>query len=269
MPPHRISLCPIKGFLFYSLIIYHSWIIHVSRCLSVRLSCLILYENYFPFLLLAEVAENGLSLILEETNRLKKITSMFCFSTQEPSRRHNFQERITVRSFSISLISPVIHFKEKKASLKINYLLSVCPKADKNIPNSTKVSVEVTPPMNGVADVDEVWPSLHNHAYIFCMCAHSARLIPDIFPKILEEEEEDEDQPLSLAWPDTIRKQITYLLILPIVFPLWLTLPDVRREVTTHTLRTLTQCLRRFAGTIKQKDRTVGRWNRQFQTNLF
>eukprot|EP00066_Takifugu_rubripes_P022116 XP_011611382.1 PREDICTED: sodium/potassium/calcium exchanger 2-like [Takifugu rubripes] len=71
--------------------------------------------------------------------------------------------------------------------------------SDKNIPNSTKVSVEVTPPMNGVADV-------------------------------AEEEEEDEDQPLSLAWPDTLRKQITYLVILPIVFPLWLTLPDVRRE---------------------------------------
>lgn len=48
------------------------------------------------------------------------------------------------------------------------------------------------------------------------------------------EEEEDEDQPLSLAWPDTFRKQITYLIILPIVFPLWLTLPDVRREVTTY-----------------------------------
>uniref|UniRef100_H3DPW3 Solute carrier family 24 member 2 n=1 Tax=Tetraodon nigroviridis TaxID=99883 RepID=H3DPW3_TETNG len=75
--------------------------------------------------------------------------------------------------------------------------------ADKNIPNSTKVSVEVTPPMNGVADVDEIL-----------------------------EEEEDEDQPLSLAWPDTIRKQITYLVILPIVFPLWLTLPDVRRETS-------------------------------------
>ncbi|XP_072844975.1 LOW QUALITY PROTEIN: sodium/potassium/calcium exchanger 2 [Pogona vitticeps] len=42
------------------------------------------------------------------------------------------------------------------------------------------------------------------------------------------EEEEDEDQPLSLAWPDTPRKQLTYLFIFPIVFPLWLTLPDVR-----------------------------------------
>ncbi|KAJ7424807.1 solute carrier family 24 member 2 [Willisornis vidua] len=41
--------------------------------------------------------------------------------------------------------------------------------------------------------------------------------------------EEDEDQPLSLAWPETPRKQLTYLLVLPIVFPLWATLPDVRK----------------------------------------
>uniref|UniRef100_A0AAY5EQX1 Solute carrier family 24 member 2 n=1 Tax=Electrophorus electricus TaxID=8005 RepID=A0AAY5EQX1_ELEEL len=45
-----------------------------------------------------------------------------------------------------------------------------------------------------------------------------------------EEEEEGEDKPLSLAWPDGGRKQATYLFILPIVFPLWLTLPDVRRD---------------------------------------
>ncbi|XP_010188680.1 PREDICTED: sodium/potassium/calcium exchanger 2 [Mesitornis unicolor] len=44
-----------------------------------------------------------------------------------------------------------------------------------------------------------------------------------------EENEEDEDQPLSLAWPDTPRKQLTYLLVLPIVFPLWVSLPDVRK----------------------------------------
>ncbi|NXL65156.1 NCKX2 protein, partial [Chordeiles acutipennis] len=39
----------------------------------------------------------------------------------------------------------------------------------------------------------------------------------------------EEDQPLSLAWPDTPRKQLTYLLVLPIVFPLWASLPDVRK----------------------------------------
>ncbi|KAK7162091.1 hypothetical protein R3I94_004668 [Phoxinus phoxinus] len=74
--------------------------------------------------------------------------------------------------------------------------------ADKNLPNSSNVEVEVTPPMNGSVGAEA------------------------------EEEEEDEDQPLSLAWPDTARKQTTYLLILPIVFPLWLTLPDVRRDTS-------------------------------------
>ncbi|XP_065110451.1 sodium/potassium/calcium exchanger 2-like [Paramisgurnus dabryanus] len=74
--------------------------------------------------------------------------------------------------------------------------------ADKNLPNSSCVEVEVTPPMNGNA----------------------------VGPK--EEEEEHEDQPLSLAWPDTPRKRATYLVIFPIVFPLWLTLPDVRRETS-------------------------------------
>lgn len=45
------------------------------------------------------------------------------------------------------------------------------------------------------------------------------------------EEEEEDDQPLSLSWPDTNRKRLTYLLIIPIVLPLWITLPDVRKAV--------------------------------------
>ncbi|XP_009272570.1 PREDICTED: sodium/potassium/calcium exchanger 2 isoform X1 [Aptenodytes forsteri] len=74
-----------------------------------------------------------------------------------------------------------------------------------NHEKSAKVEVAVTPPsdsgpvQNGIA---------HN---------------------VEEENEEDEDQPLSLAWPDTARKQLTYLLVLPIVFPLWASLPDVRK----------------------------------------
>lgn len=46
-----------------------------------------------------------------------------------------------------------------------------------------------------------------------------------------EEDEEKEDEPLSLEWPDTRRRQATYLFLLPIVFPLWLTVPDVRKQV--------------------------------------
>ncbi|KAF0041061.1 hypothetical protein F2P81_006959 [Scophthalmus maximus] len=45
-----------------------------------------------------------------------------------------------------------------------------------------------------------------------------------------EQEEEKDNEPLSLVWPDTRRKQATYLLLLPIVVPLWFTVPDVRNQ---------------------------------------
>ncbi|XP_016419528.1 sodium/potassium/calcium exchanger 2-like [Sinocyclocheilus rhinocerous] len=73
--------------------------------------------------------------------------------------------------------------------------------AEKNLPNSSSVEVDVTPPMNGTAGQDGD----------------------------TGEEDDEEDQPLSLSWPESKRKRLTYLLILPIVFPLWMTLPDVRK----------------------------------------
>uniref|UniRef100_A0A8C0W0F6 Sodium/potassium/calcium exchanger 1 n=1 Tax=Castor canadensis TaxID=51338 RepID=A0A8C0W0F6_CASCN len=45
-----------------------------------------------------------------------------------------------------------------------------------------------------------------------------------------DEEEEGSEEPLSLDWPETRQKQAIYLFLLPIVFPLWLTVPDVRRQ---------------------------------------
>ncbi|XP_060240878.1 sodium/potassium/calcium exchanger 1 isoform X1 [Meriones unguiculatus] len=45
-----------------------------------------------------------------------------------------------------------------------------------------------------------------------------------------EEEEEENEEPLSLEWPESRQKQAIYLFLLPIVFPLWLTVPDVRRQ---------------------------------------
>ncbi|XP_008434057.1 sodium/potassium/calcium exchanger 2 isoform X5 [Poecilia reticulata] len=77
----------------------------------------------------------------------------------------------------------------------------VASRAEKNLPNSSSVEVEVTPPMNGTAGQE----------------GETA------------EDEEEEDQPLSLSWPESNRKRFTYLLIMPIVLPLWLTLPDVRK----------------------------------------
>ncbi|XP_067411649.1 sodium/potassium/calcium exchanger 1 [Emydura macquarii macquarii] len=43
-----------------------------------------------------------------------------------------------------------------------------------------------------------------------------------------EDDEDENDEPLSLKWPETRRKQAIYLFLLPVVFPLWLTVPDVR-----------------------------------------
>uniref|UniRef100_A0A3P9MSN8 Solute carrier family 24 member 2 n=1 Tax=Poecilia reticulata TaxID=8081 RepID=A0A3P9MSN8_POERE len=126
---------------------------------------------------------------------------------------HNSLMRNSIFQLMIHTLDPLSNegrFKEK-ASILHKMAKQKCKEegntangvVDKKLPNSSKVAVEVTPPMNGVAGGDQEG-----------------------------EEEEDEDQPLSLAWPDTLRKQITYLLILPIVFPLWLTLPDVRRETS-------------------------------------
>ena len=38
-------------------------------------------------------------------------------------------------------------------------------------------------------------------------------------------------EPLDMSFPaGGVRKQCTYLLLFPIIFPLWLTLPDTRRK---------------------------------------
>ncbi|KFO53481.1 Sodium/potassium/calcium exchanger 1 [Corvus brachyrhynchos] len=43
-------------------------------------------------------------------------------------------------------------------------------------------------------------------------------------------EGDENDEPLSLEWPESRKKQAIYLFLFPIVFPLWSTLPDVRNS---------------------------------------
>ncbi|XP_051559741.1 sodium/potassium/calcium exchanger 2-like isoform X2 [Myxocyprinus asiaticus] len=121
---------------------------------------------------------------------------------------HNTLMRNSIFQLMIHTLDPLSEGKFKE---KASILHSIARKkgedeangvVNKNLPNRTNVEVEVTPPMNGSAGLEA------------------------------EEEDEDADQPLSLAWPETARKQATYLLIFPIVFPLWLTLPDVRRDTS-------------------------------------
>lgn len=49
--------------------------------------------------------------------------------------------------------------------------------------------------------------------------------------KVKEEAVEQKDTQLFLRWPDTRWKQAAYLFLLPIILPLWLTVPDVRNKV--------------------------------------
>lgn len=41
---------------------------------------------------------------------------------------------------------------------------------------------------------------------------------------------EEPPEALDMSWPRTGKQRIWYLLVAPIVFPLWLTLPDTRRQ---------------------------------------
>ncbi|VDM19287.1 unnamed protein product [Wuchereria bancrofti] len=48
--------------------------------------------------------------------------------------------------------------------------------------------------------------------------------------EIKEMLEEDEEKPLDMSWPEKLHRQLLYLLLSPILFPLWVTLPDVRKQ---------------------------------------
>ena len=42
----------------------------------------------------------------------------------------------------------------------------------------------------------------------------------------------DEAIPLDMSWPKDCKKRILYLILAPIIFPLAITLPDVRDKVS-------------------------------------
>ncbi|XP_040818906.1 sodium/potassium/calcium exchanger 2 isoform X2 [Ochotona curzoniae] len=79
------------------------------------------------------------------------------------------------------------------------------------LPNSTSTEVEMTPTSDSSEPVQ------------------NGNLSHSIEVTEAQTADEEEDQPLSLAWPPNPRKQVTFLIVLPIVFPLWITLPDVRK----------------------------------------
>ncbi|NXM04356.1 NCKX2 protein, partial [Tyrannus savana] len=88
--------------------------------------------------------------------------------------------------------------------------------------SSAKVEVAVTPPSDSGPVQNGIAHNVEEESSTLILCSLQLSL----------QNEEDEEQPLSLAWPETRRKQLTYLFVLPIVFPLWATLPDVRKPTS-------------------------------------
>ncbi|XP_038190647.1 sodium/potassium/calcium exchanger 2 isoform X1 [Arvicola amphibius] len=86
------------------------------------------------------------------------------------------------------------------------------------LPNSTSTEVEMTPSSEASEPVQNG------------NLSHSIETTDA--PQAAETTEEEDDQPLSLSWPSNARKQVTFLIVLPIVFPLWITLPDVRKPAS-------------------------------------
>ncbi|KAM4710512.1 sodium/potassium/calcium exchanger 2 isoform 1-T1 [Discoglossus pictus] len=141
---------------------------------------------------------------------------------------HNSLMRNSIFQLMIHTLDPLSEgkFREKASILhkmakkkcqvedseRLNGAASYVEKID--LPNTSNVEVEVTPPKESIGPVQNGNVS-HNPE------AAEAQQVPN--------DEDEEDHPLSLAWPTNSRKKAVYLAVLPIIFPLWITLPDVRR----------------------------------------
>ena len=62
----------------------------------------------------------------------------------------------------------------------------------------------------------------------------------------LSDPDEVQPEPLDMAFPSGLQKQCTYLVLFPIIFPLWLTLPDTRSQKGELSSSTLTFLLCRL-----------------------
>ncbi|XP_063151090.1 sodium/potassium/calcium exchanger 2 isoform X2 [Candoia aspera] len=120
---------------------------------------------------------------------------------------HNSLMRNSIFQLMIHTLDPLAEGKFKERASILHKMAKKSPEIDGEQRNgrakhAEKIEVEVTPPSDG---------PVQNGSAVGA-----------------DKEDEEDDQPLSLAWPDTPQKWLTYLIIFPIVFPLWVTLPDVR-----------------------------------------
>uniref|UniRef100_A0A8C3HLY4 Sodium/potassium/calcium exchanger 1 n=1 Tax=Chrysemys picta bellii TaxID=8478 RepID=A0A8C3HLY4_CHRPI len=125
---------------------------------------------------------------------------------------HNSHMRTTIFQLMIRTLDPLA--EENKAEAELATTVQVTPASDSNL-SVVEDEHNVDTPPGGQLSPDIQGSSSEEEED----CDEESED---------EDEEEENDEPLSLEWPETRRKQALYLFLLPVVFPLWLTVPDVR-----------------------------------------
>ncbi|NXV28417.1 NCKX1 protein, partial [Rissa tridactyla] len=152
---------------------------------------------------------------------------------------HNSQMRSTIFQLMIHTLDPLAEarFKDrvdilsKIAKAKVDALAGQGSKPEAEEEKKAPSSVQVTP----ASDSEPSKEKQNANAPQDGQPSSDSNTSEDSSSESEEDSDDDStddddenDEPLSLEWPETRKKQAIYLFLFPIVFPLWSTMPDVR-----------------------------------------
>ncbi|KAK7912351.1 hypothetical protein WMY93_012562 [Mugilogobius chulae] len=141
---------------------------------------------------------------------------------------HNASMRNTIFQLMIHTLDPLTEDGEQKPQSE---LPGAEPSTSQKL--TEKTLEKATEPQYETKIPEETEPSSCSSSSSSCSsCAAAEDEEKDGEEDAEAEEEEEESAPLSLDWPQTWSKQVSYLLLLPIVFPLYVTVPDVRNAAS-------------------------------------
>ena len=83
------------------------------------------------------------------------------------------------------------------------------------------------------AKISKLQGDLVSHVFkesIFTLVYACLRILTLVSSLVKDADAEDDDDFFDMSWPDTLKKRVAYVFLIGITGPLWLTLPDVRRQ---------------------------------------
>ncbi|NXU32086.1 NCKX1 protein, partial [Thalassarche chlororhynchos] len=151
---------------------------------------------------------------------------------------HNSQMRSTIFQLMIHTLDPLTEAKFKDrvdilsniAKAKVETLAGQAPKPEAEEEKKAPNTVQVTPASDSEPSKDKEKADAPQDG----QPSSDSDTSEDSSSESEEDSDDDStdddenDEPLSLEWPETRKKQAIYLFLFPIVFPLWSTIPDVR-----------------------------------------